>query len=187
MGQWVGLDGYTTKTVEQIGTYAQCSGGTASYYAFYEMYPAKSVSFTGVSPGDSITLSVGYDSRTAQWGLKLVDDTAQMTIRQALPCPSGSKCWNASAEIISEVPNGGPPAASLADYGTVGFTQIGIVDAAGHPSNIFSRHWKNDKIYEIDAANENLMQEPGKLEGSEGGSGGGYGNQAFTDTALNPN
>ena len=184
--QWAGFDGYTDRTVEQIGTYAQCSGGTPAYYAFYEMYPNPSVALTGVSPGDSVTVSVLYSSSTSKWTLKLTDETARSGISQTLPCPSGSKCWNANAEIISEVPNGGPPAASLADYGTVGFTHIGITDTSGRGYNIFSSHWKNDKIFEVDGS-RNQMQAPSKLEGSESGAGGGYGNQAFTDTALAAN
>lgn len=185
--EWVGLDGYTSATVEQIGTDATCSGTTPEYFAFYEMYPSASVQFTGVSPGDSITASVFYSSSTGKWNLKLVDNTAQAVLSQSLACPSGSTCNNASAEIISEVPNGGPPAASLADYGTVGFTQIAITDTSAHHYNFFSPYWKNDKIFEVDRANNHQMQAPSKLEGSESGSGGGPGNQAFTDTAIAPN
>src|SRR6266536_846942 len=36
---WVGLDGYTSGTVEQIGTEADCDGRTPRYYAWYEIYP----------------------------------------------------------------------------------------------------------------------------------------------------
>src|ERR1700692_4289152 len=49
---WVGLDGYSSSTVEQTGTDSDCDGDTASYYAWYEFYPkfAKSISLS-VSPG----------------------------------------------------------------------------------------------------------------------------------------
>ena len=40
---WVGIDGLTSPTVEQIGTLAQCLNGAASYYAWYEFYPSGSV------------------------------------------------------------------------------------------------------------------------------------------------
>lgn len=33
---WVGIDGYSSSTVEQTGTLAQCSGSSAAYYAWYE-------------------------------------------------------------------------------------------------------------------------------------------------------
>ena len=187
--QWVGLDGYTSATVEQAGTYAFCSGGTPSYFAFYEMYPNVAVPFSGVNPGDSITTSVFFNG--SQWVLTLVDNTnsaaAGFTVTQS--CPSGSTCRNANAEVISEDPNGGPPQASLADYGIVGFTQIAITDTAAHHYNIFSPDWKNDKIseYNLSVSNGDLMQSPSKLEGAVSGSGGGPGNQAFTVTAIAPN
>ena len=36
---WVGLDGYSSSTVEQTGSEVDCVGRTAEYYAWYEMYP----------------------------------------------------------------------------------------------------------------------------------------------------
>ena len=54
---WVGIDGYSSSTVEQIGTEEDVSGSTPSYYAWYEMYPNASVTLTGVpiAPGDQIS------------------------------------------------------------------------------------------------------------------------------------
>ncbi len=40
---WVGLDGYNSTSVEQLGTDSDCDSGTPSYYAWYEMYPNPSV------------------------------------------------------------------------------------------------------------------------------------------------
>jgi hypothetical protein len=186
--EWVGLDGYTSNTVEQVGNYAVCSGGTPSYFAFYEMFPSASVSFSGVNPGDSITVSVFFDG--SQYALSLVDNTnGAEGFTTTQPCPSGSTCRNANAEIISETPNGGPPSASLADYGIVGFTHIAITDTAAHHFNIFSPDWKNDKIseYNLSVSHGDLMQAPSTLEGAVSGSGGGPGNQAFTITAVAAN
>ncbi len=39
---WVGIDGWYSPTVEQIGTDSDCSSGTPSYYAWYEFYPESS-------------------------------------------------------------------------------------------------------------------------------------------------
>src|SRR5262249_15600610 len=36
---WVGLDGYNTPTVEQLGTEGDCVNGVDQYYAWFEMYP----------------------------------------------------------------------------------------------------------------------------------------------------
>lgn len=44
---WVGIDGYSSGSVEQLGTHSDCVGkGRASYYAWWEMYPASSFSMT---------------------------------------------------------------------------------------------------------------------------------------------
>src|SRR5260370_39342603 len=56
---WVGLDGYSSSTVEQTGSEADCAGRTAEYSAWYEMYPAYPVYFSNrVLPGDNFTGSV---------------------------------------------------------------------------------------------------------------------------------
>src|SRR5260370_36349871 len=34
---WVGIDGYSSNSVEQTGTDSDCSGGSGVYYAWYEM------------------------------------------------------------------------------------------------------------------------------------------------------
>jgi hypothetical protein len=63
---WVGLDGYTSKTVEQIGTEADCNGPNPQYYAWYEVYPGAGVNFTNpVSPGDKFTGTVTYQGNNA--------------------------------------------------------------------------------------------------------------------------
>ncbi|MDH2902211.1 MAG: G1 family endopeptidase [archaeon] len=59
---WVGIDGYSSSTVEQTGVLGQCSSGKASYSAWYEFYPSASVTISGfsVSPGDNVTANVSY-------------------------------------------------------------------------------------------------------------------------------
>ena len=37
---WVGIDGYSSSSVEQLGTDSDCAGNTPDYYAWWEMYPA---------------------------------------------------------------------------------------------------------------------------------------------------
>ena len=93
---WVGLDGFgstpngSSTTVEQIGTGADCqSGGTISYYTFYEMSPAPPVVFTGVSPGDAITSSVYFNSASNQYNLVLTDVTTGSQINVDQSCPAG--------------------------------------------------------------------------------------------------
>src|SRR6185369_5961107 len=50
---WVGLDGFNSNSVEQTGSEVDCSGRTAIYYSWYEMFPAAPVNYTNtVRRGD---------------------------------------------------------------------------------------------------------------------------------------
>jgi hypothetical protein len=59
---WVGIDGYSSSTVEQTGTLAECSNGVATYSAWYEFYPSPmyTISALTVRPGDVITAQVQF-------------------------------------------------------------------------------------------------------------------------------
>ena len=54
---WIGVDGYGTSTVEQLGTRQNCLWGVASYYPWYEVYPQSEVALPSgdaVYPGDTM-------------------------------------------------------------------------------------------------------------------------------------
>src|SRR3984885_7556897 len=56
---WVGLDGYSSDSVEQDGTDTDCVNGKPQYYGWYETYPNPSYNFgSTVQPGDTMTASV---------------------------------------------------------------------------------------------------------------------------------
>lgn len=60
---WVGLDGYASSTVEQLGTEADCSKGKPSYYAWWELFPGPSrlINFFTVTPGVTYSAEVQTD------------------------------------------------------------------------------------------------------------------------------
>jgi hypothetical protein len=60
---WVGIDGYTSATVEQIGTDSDCNNGAGIYYAWYEFVPAQGTKITSITvqPGDVMDASVKYE------------------------------------------------------------------------------------------------------------------------------
>jgi hypothetical protein len=119
---WVGLDGYSSSTVEQTGSAADCVGRTAQYYAWWEIYPAAETEITGhtVKAGDHFTASVTYQSPD-DYVLVIADSTQSWsyTTTQAL---AGAK--RSSAEVIAEAPcctnRGG--ILPLTNFGTVDFT-----------------------------------------------------------------
>src|SRR5579863_1806667 len=81
---WVGLDGYSSSTVEQTGSEVDCAGRTAEYSAWYEMYPAYPVYFSNtVKPGDHFTGSVTYTA--GKFVVTLTDSTESWshTVTQA--------------------------------------------------------------------------------------------------------
>jgi hypothetical protein len=61
--EWVGIDGWSSNTVEQIGTDADCDGENPYYYVWYEFYPLNTIVITDVSiaAGDKFSASVTYE------------------------------------------------------------------------------------------------------------------------------
>jgi Peptidase A4 family len=126
---WVGIDGDTDNTVEQIGTDSDCDGTTPTYYAWFEFYPNPSYEILGftVSPGNTISATVSYNGSGFTVTIRNLS-TGQSysttgTVRRA---------QQSSAEWIAEAPcctnSGG--ILPLADFGTVNFG----IDYTGAPN-----------------------------------------------------
>lgn len=99
---WVGLDGFTTGTVEQTGTFAFCGGKshlTPQYQAWYEMYPAGSVNVFKVKPGDTINTAVKFAG--GKFHISIADATSGKSASISKGCAT---CERASAEWIIERP-----------------------------------------------------------------------------------
>ncbi len=114
---WVGIDGYNSKTVEQIGTDSDCQGGTAYYYAWYEFYPKGSVLLSmSISPGDTISAQVKYAS--GSFKVSITDHTTGATFSHSQAVSSAAR---SSAEWIAEAPSSSSGILPLADFGTSHF------------------------------------------------------------------
>lgn len=99
---WVGLDGFTTDTVEQDGTFAFCGGKnnkTPQYEAWYEMFPAGSVNVFPVKPGDVIDAAVTFSG--GKFNLSIGDVNSGKHFSISKGCAT---CERASAEWIIERP-----------------------------------------------------------------------------------
>lgn len=115
---WVGLDGYSSSTVEQTGTEADCVGSTAEYSAWYELYPAYPVTYSNtVKPGDVITETVTF-SGSSTYTFTIKDATEGWT---KTTTKSSSGDARSSAEVIAEAPYSGG-VLPLANFGTVNFS-----------------------------------------------------------------
>jgi Peptidase A4 family len=126
---WVGIDGFNSNSVEQIGTEEDVVVGrhgkvTTSDYAWYEMYPSGSVEIPNfnIKAGDTISAEVSYQStsgRKSSFTLTITDVTENesFTTTQSIPTPARS-----SAEWIVEAPSSSRGVLPLDNFGTVQFT-----------------------------------------------------------------
>jgi hypothetical protein len=176
VGQWIGFDGFSTQTLEQVGVGASCVSGAPEYYAWYDMAPSPAVAYDGpINPGDAITASVYYNVSNGEYTLYLEDDTAGAGINANATCPSGSVCHSASAEVITEVTGEGPSqGGDLADFAMENITDTGLTSHDGyHGSLAASKLWSSNQMVMVDSSFVTMAQ-PSAL----------YGGLAFSDAWL---
>jgi hypothetical protein len=119
---WVGIDGYSSSTVEQTGTDSDCDGTSPDYYAWYEFYPAGSVliSSVPVAVGNKMSAEVSYSG--SEFTITITNETTGKSYSKSSRV---SGAVRSSAEWIAEAPcctrRGG--ILPLADFGTVDFGQ----------------------------------------------------------------
>ena len=123
---WVGIDGYSDGTVEQLGTEQDCSGGIPVYYAWYEIYPnpAHYIPIT-VHVGHTITASVKYNATTGKFGLSMHDLTTGKSFFKSI----SSSAQRSSAEWIIEAPYFGG-ILPLSNFGTAHFSRAQYSDVS---------------------------------------------------------
>jgi Peptidase A4 family len=122
LANWVGIDGYSTQTVEQLGSAAQCFAGVKYYYVWYEMYPSNTVEEGTTAcindnvdcpqPGDQMSASVTVTpagSGENTYKLTLIDHTRPEESFSVTQQCAAATCQDASAEWIVERPATIPP------------------------------------------------------------------------------
>jgi hypothetical protein len=119
---WVGIDGYSSSTVEQTGSEVDCIGKTPEYYAWYEMYPGPSENYSNtVKAGDDFTATVTWLGGE-KFSLYIDDSTEGWS--HTTDASLGSTPARTSAEVIVEAPcctdSGG--VLPLADFHSITFT-----------------------------------------------------------------
>jgi hypothetical protein len=139
---WIGIDGATSSTVEQDGTEADCSGGVASYDAWYEMYGDSALnngsevelapSSYPVYPGDGMSASVSVANNA--WILTISDSGgSQVHTWTYTANVNFSGAAQSSAEWVVERPElcyifFGCSLTNLANFGSVTFTNASATD-----------------------------------------------------------
>jgi hypothetical protein len=140
---WIGIDGANSSTVEQDGTEADCSGGVASYDAWYEMYGDNAVNNGSevelapnsypVYPGDGMAASVSVANNV--WTLAVSDagSAAHAHNWQYSTNINYAGAAQSSAEWVVERPEicyvfFGCSLTTLANFGSVTFTNASATD-----------------------------------------------------------
>ena len=162
---WVGIDGYSSSSVEQDGTLVECYRDVAYYYTWWEMYPTNDIQVVGstLHAGDSITASVVRSGTS--YTLKVTDSSRSAdSFTTTQTC---SSCANSSAEWIAEAPSGSSGVYPLSDFGS--WTESGATVKAGSTSGVISS-FTDDELTMIDSSGATKAQ-PGAL--NSGGNGFG--------------
>jgi hypothetical protein len=115
---WVGIDGYSSDSVEQDGTLIECYDRTAYQYTWWEMYPTNDIQVVGetAAAGDAITASVVRSGTS--YKLAVTDATHTADSFSKTETCSASSCVDSSAEWIAEAPTGSSGVEPLSDFGT---------------------------------------------------------------------
>ena len=125
---WVGIDGYSSDSVEQDGTLIECYDRTAYQYTWWEMYPTNDIQVVGetLAAGDHITASVSRSGDS--YTLAVTDSTH--TADSFSTTQSCSDCANSSAEWIAEAPSGSTGVYPLADFGTWSTSSASVTEGS---------------------------------------------------------
>lgn len=116
---WVGIDGYSSSTVEQLGTLQDTGRRSASYSAWYEMYPAGLVTIPSfaVNPGNIISAEVRYAGSN-----KFVLSMTNTSTGKSFQTTQTATASRSSAEWVMEAPSSSSGVLPLANFGTINFS-----------------------------------------------------------------
>ncbi len=163
---WVGIDGYSDGSVEQIGTEQDWINGAPGYYAWFEMYPKFPVMIKTmkVAAGDTISAEVSYSGKNRF--LLTIND---LTTGQSYRTVQKARARRTSAEWIVEAPSSGKGELPLTDFGSLNFTAASAT-IDGHTGVINDPAWQDDPITMINSSG-NVKAQPMPLL-TDGGSFG---------------
>ncbi len=147
---WVGIDGYSNSTVEQIGTESDSICGAQSNYAWFEMYPQEAfliVDFP-VNAGDVIRGSVKH-LHNGVFELTLANITQRVYTVIPKRYTKNKHAERSSAEWIVEAPSSQSNVLPLANFSPITFINCKAI-IKGKEGFIKNDHWKKDAINMID-------------------------------------
>jgi hypothetical protein len=161
---WIGIDGYPANDTSliQTGTAQQTSGGTTSYYDWYEILPNYAVEIGSVSPGDHMTASI-QKVTSGTWLIAITDTTSGNVFSEPFSYSGGG-----SAEWIEEAPLVSGDQSTLADFGSASFSNMADTNS-GSPAAT------STQLDMVNSSGSSVIASPGTIA-----------NNAFTITYSGP-
>ncbi len=152
---WVGLDGYATNSVEQLGTDSDCGRGRPVYYAWWELYPAGSVNLPStaypVAPGDVLTATVSHSGTSYTLSLTSSRGWAYST-NQSASDANGSAEWIAESPEVCSVFS--CSSTRLTNFGSMSFasSQAAVAGGPAQPISSFTANGGPHQITMVSTA-----------------------------------
>lgn len=148
---WIGIDGYASSTVEQIGTEQNINNGVQKNFAWFEMYPNVLYKIKGfpVNIGDAISASVTFKGTNKKgksiFLLTITNVTRGVTYTVPKNFSKTKKADRSSAEWIAEAPSSKKGVLPLANFQTIVFTNCSAT-INGITGSINNPNWEDDSI-----------------------------------------
>ncbi|MCE5294215.1 MAG: hypothetical protein LLF94_06335 [Chlamydiales bacterium] len=143
---WVGIDGFSSGSVEQIGTAHDWNNGKEEHYAWFEMYPKYPHELVGfpVEPGDIISAEVSYEGNDT-FKMTLNNHTKNVTTTVPTSHTINANAKRSSAEWIVEAPASSSGVLPLAHLSDVTLTNC-TATINGKSGSIDSNNWSNGRL-----------------------------------------
>lgn len=158
---WVGIDGYSSSTVEQLGTEHDWYNGHQQNYVWFEMYPNYSYEITGfpARPGDLMSASVVYQGNNV-FVLSIANITAGVHTTVPTSYTTSRVAKRSSAEWVMEAPYSGS-ILPLSHFGTASFSNCTATINNIHGA-INNSHWADDMLTMV-TSNHTVKAAPSAL------------------------
>ena len=159
---WVGMDGYSSPTVEQIGTEDDWTPVGEQDYAWFEMYPDAGYEIMGfpVAPGDQIGAGV-RSSGNGKFVLAITNYSAGAYYIVPASYSRSSSAVRSSGEWIVEAPSMGNNVLPLSDFDTISFADCKVV-VNGVKGSIVNAKWQFEAMT-MEASDGAVMSVPSNL------------------------
>jgi hypothetical protein len=172
---WIGIDGALASSLIQAGTEQNSGPAGTQYDAWLQLLPhAPVVIDAPVFPGDTMHAAVS-ESAPGTWNIALDDLTQAWSFSQAFAYSTPGL----SAEWMEEAPTSGGSVTTLADYGSMTFTNLAI--AGTGLSSAFT-----NPIY-MDDQSGAIISYPANFNTTTGSFSDFYGSPRPQVTSMSPN